>query len=307
LIPEALAVPFPSVPPGFRPLMLDDRAEITRRLGLNPPETSELTFTNLFMWRGHYRPLIGPVGEALGVVLRLEGEAPFGLGPVGPADPVSFTETMLGLLETITPTPMIARVGRNWVDAPGFRDRFRVVPDPDQNDYVYQTQELIHLAGRKYHQKKNHLNQFLNQYRFEALELDDHLAAEALELEEAWCELRQCSLDPGLSGEDRAVHEALRHFGRLDYRGLVLRIDGRIQAFSLGEPLNQETVVIHVEKANPDIRGLYAAINQLFCQRMWGAYRFINREQDLGREGLRKAKQSYHPHRLVEKFRVFPL
>lgn len=102
------------------------------------------------------------------------------------------------------------------------------------------------------------------------------------------------------------MREALTHFEELEYRGGAIEIDSRIEAFSLGEPLNTDTAVIHIEKANPEIPGLYAAMNQLFCQNAWSDMAYINREQDLGIEGLRKAKESYNPHHIAKKFTICP-
>lgn len=104
--------------------------------------------------------------------------------------------------------------------------------------------------------------------------------------------------------EDFAIHEALVNFKNLDFKGGAIEIDANIEAFSLGEMLDNKTAVIHIEKANPDIPGLYTVINQLFCKNTWYDTEFINREQDLGIEGLRKAKESYYPHHMVNKYTI---
>jgi hypothetical protein len=101
--------------------------------------------------------------------------------------------------------------------------------------------------------------------------------------------MKNAGQHPELLDEDRAIREALTHFEDLDFKGGAIVMDGRVEAFSLGEVLNPETAVIHIEKANPGISGLYAAINQRFCQEFWAGLPFVNREQDLGRPGLRKA------------------
>ena len=107
-----------------------------------------------------------------------------------------------------------------------------------------------------------------------------------------------------LQGEWEAVKAGLRNFYDLNLQGAVILINGNVEAFTLGELLNEETAVVHIEKANPMIPGLYAVINQEFCRHSWFQVPFINREQDLGVSGLRTAKMSYHPHHLVEKFRI---
>jgi hypothetical protein len=113
-------------------------------------------------------------------------------------------------------------------------------------------------------------------------------------------------LKPDLLAEDFAVHEALIHFEALGYQGGAILVNSVVEAFAMGEMLNQDTAVIHIEKANPDIPGLYAAINQLFSLNAWSRATYINREQDMGVEGLRKAKESYYPHHMVNKYTLIP-
>jgi len=132
---------------------------------------------------------------------------------------------------------------------------------------------------------------------------EGHLA-QCLELAAQWCQIRRCEEDLGLMGEWEAVGEALKKFQDLNVQGGVILLNDRVEAFTLGERLNEETAVIHLEKANPEIRGLYTAINQQFCEHAWAQMAFINREQDLGEPGLRTAKLSYHPHHFAEKFRI---
>lgn len=105
-------------------------------------------------------------------------------------------------------------------------------------------------------------------------------------------------------GEWDAIREALTNFRSLELKGGVILVDNRVQAFTLGERLNNNTAVVHIEKANTEIRGLYAIINQQFCEKQWKDVLHINREQDLGELGLREAKLSYNPCRLVEKYRI---
>jgi hypothetical protein len=109
-----------------------------------------------------------------------------------------------------------------------------------------------------------------------------------------------------LANESVAIKEAFTHFDDLGVKGGAILIDGKLEAFTLGEPLNRETVVIHIEKANPAYEGLYPMIHQAFLEQEWSEYTYVNREQDLGEEGLRKAKESYFPHHMVHKYKVTP-
>jgi hypothetical protein len=134
--------------------------------------------------------------------------------------------------------------------------------------------------------------------------MNDDYVQECLKLIEAWCEEHRCSDDMNLMAEWGAVNEALCNFNYLELQGAVILVDGLVQAFSLGELLNRETAVVHIEKASPSFPALYAVINREFCENSWKGVPFINREQDLGVDGLRQAKLSYHPHHLVEKYKV---
>jgi hypothetical protein len=176
--------------------------------------------------------------------------------------------------------------------------------DRDQSDYLYLTTELIQLSGRKYHRKRNHIKQFKEKYSYQYVPLTPEWIPECLRLETDWCDLRQCDVIQGLSNESAAIKEALTHFVDLGVRGGVILIEGKVQAFTLGEPLNPETVVIHIEKANPAHEGLYTMINQAFLENEWSGTSYVNREQDLGEEGLRKAKESYFPHHRVDKYTI---
>jgi hypothetical protein len=176
--------------------------------------------------------------------------------------------------------------------------------DRDQSDYVYLSRDLIELSGREFHAKKNHVNRFKRTYRHEYRRLSADLVEACLGLEVAWCDLRHCWETPTLASEEVAIHEALHHFGELSYLGGIILLEGKVEAFALGEALNPDTFVCHVEKANPDVDGLYAAVNQMFCEAEAARFTYVNREQDLGVPGLRKAKESYQPHHLEHKYRV---
>ncbi len=182
---------------------------------------------------------------------------------------------------------------------------FKWVADRDNFDYVYYAQDLIELKGRKYHSKKNHVNSFKKACQgYSYLPLTADLMAMCLEMLAEWCEKKDCYQDDILESEMNAIIEALENYQYLGLEGGAIMLDGRVEAFTFGEQINQDTAVIHVEKANPDVRGIYAVINQEFCRHTWQRMKYINREEDMGIEGLRKAKESYHPARMVEKYIV---
>ncbi len=291
----------------FKPLEIGDKETFARYLRADPPVISEMTFTNLFIWRKRYRPSWLEHEECLLVILAPDNSPPFGLPPAGPGDKARALGFLAGSIKAAGPGACISRVPGGFVERFVDQEKFEIRPDRDNSDYVYLAADLIHLPGKRYHKKKNHLNRFLKSYAYEYRELDEELVECFLDMQEQWCRIRECNEEPGLMLEDYAVYQALTHFEDLEYRGGAILMDNRVEAFALGEPLNENTAVIHIEKANPSFSGIYSAINQLFCQEAWSHMEYINREQDLGIEGLRKAKTSYGPHHMVDKYTLVPL
>lgn len=290
----------------FKPIALEDRVTFSRHFQEDPPQTSELTFTNLFVWRHRYHPSWALAHDCLLIILQPEDAQPFGLPPAGSGDKGAALNSLVQVLGEMTDDMQVCRVPEAFVENHLDRGIYDARLDEDNSDYVYLAENLINLSGNKFHRKKNHLNRFLKNYEFEYRPMDAALVKDFMELQEAWCQMRECVENPALLSEDYAIREALREFGELDYRGGAIVIDSRVEAFSLGELLNEKTAVIHFEKANPDIPGLYAAINNLFCKNAWSKMEYINREQDLGIPGLRKAKRSYNPHHMSNKYIVTP-
>ena len=291
--------------PEFKPVTIEDRDPISSKLGEYQPETSELTFTNMFVWRLHYG-FQWSMHENWLLVIGGNGKGVQALPPIGPPSRAEVTRMLLRWMEEERgiAQPGIDRADGRLVAELEGSGAFVFEPVREHFDYVYRTEELIRLAGGPYRAKRNNLNYLLRSFRIVYEPVTESSVEACLGLAENWCTLRRCEEDLNLLGEWDAIREALNHFGRLETEGGAILINGRLEAFALGERLNQETAVVHIEKANMEIRGLYAAINQQFCEKQWGDMPFINREQDLGEPGLREAKLSYNPDHLVEKFRI---
>ncbi len=287
----------------YKPLELADKEAIDAFLAADPPQTSELTFTNLFMWRHYYRTQWREAHGRLLLVQHPVDGAPFGLPPTGPGRAQEAVDAMSRDLLAAGCQPRISRAPQSLVEKLD-QSRCRVELNRDQSDYVYEASRLISLAGRKLHGKKNHLNNFKKNNDYQYLNLDLNQAQDVLGMQEDWCRLRDCPSDLSLLNEDWAVQEAISHCGELGFLGGVILVDAKVEAFSFGEMLNPTTAVIHIEKANPEISGLYAAINQMFASEAFAEIEYINREQDLGLAGLKKAKESYRPHHLVDKYEI---
>ena len=292
--------------PRFKPLALADREIFRTILWDYQAETSELSFTNLFIWQSHYGYQWSRDRDRLLVVSAAAGGEAWALPPVGPSPRVDLCRQVLGWLrdECGVANPAIERADPRLAAEVAGHPEFVVEPVRDHFDYVYRTDDLINLAGGNYHAQRNHINSLARSYpfRYEPLRAE-HLPA-CLDLSARWCKVKRCEDDLSLMGEWEAVTAALANFQALSLQGGVILVNDRVEAFTCGELLNKATAVIHLEKADPEVRGLYAVINQQFCRQAWAEVDFVNREQDLGEAGLRTAKMSYHPHHLVEKFRI---
>lgn len=292
--------------PHFKSLELEDRQYLTDILGTYKPATSELTFTNLFIWRSHYGFQWSVYKDWLLLYCAEATGGPYAFQPVGPSPRTGAIDMFFNWLrdEMKITRPSIERADGRLVDELGSVDRFLVEPLRDHADYVYRRENLQNLAGGKYRSKRNHINQFLRHYSYVYETLSDTHIEDCLELQEKWCKMNRCKDDLDLLGEHEAIIEILKYYKTLDVNGAVILVDGKVGAFTLGEMLNDDTAVIHIEKADPDIAGLYSLINQQFCEKQWQNTTYINREQDLGIPGLREAKISYNPDHLVEKYRI---
>ncbi len=290
--------------PQFKDLSLEEKPLFGALFNLFPPLISEFTFTNLFIWRDAYQLKISRLKKFL-CLLSDQGRDSFFFPPIGDGDMVECCRILLQFLQGREVLPKIGRVPEGMISQMDWkREGFVAELDRAQSDYVYLMEDLMTLQGRKYHRKRNHIKQFKDKYSYQYIPLTKERISECLRLEAEWCDLRHCEAIPGLFNESIAILEAFTHFEALGVKGGAILINGKLEAFTLGESLNRDTVVIHIEKANSTFDGLYPTINQAFLENEWSGYTYVNREQDLGEEGLRKAKESYFPHHMVNKYTV---
>lgn len=183
-----------------------------------------------------------------------------------------------------------------------FPGRYWIEYNRDRADYIYEVEKMISLSGKKLHGKRNHINKFKENnpdWRYEPLSRENVPAC--IEMAEEWKERNLCEERGEKHLEFCVTLRALDEYEQLGLKGGVLWIEDRVVAFTLGEELNKEMFVVHIEKAMADIQGAYPMINQQFLTHEASPYRFVNREEDTGEEGLRKAKLSYYPVFLQEK------
>lgn len=182
-----------------------------------------------------------------------------------------------------------------------FPDSFTYEYDRDSSDYIYSSSDLINLSGKKYHGKRNHLSHFRSfDYTFSLIEekdFDDCISFCTADYNNRYQEDNHSSV-----AEQYAINTYFSYFGEMGLAGGMIRIDGKVAAVTIGERLNSDTFCVHIEKADRNFDGIYTAVNNLFAKSAAADYKYINREEDLGIDGLRKAKLSYHPAFLLDKY-----
>ena len=176
-----------------------------------------------------------------------------------------------------------------------FPGKFEIEEMRDSFDYIYNTQDLINLSGKKYHGKRNHIAYFKknNSWTYEPITREN--IPQCIAMNEVWEKLNREKDPEGIDDELVAINKSFENYEKLNFKGGVLKVDGQIVAFTFGEEMNEDIFCTHVEKAFSDIRGAYPMINREFAERELSQYKYINREDDTGLEGLRRAKLSYYP------------
>lgn len=287
----------------FKKPELEDREKMLWHFGAGSSRGCERTFANIYLWARFYQVTWAEIEGAL--VFRSMGDGqPSYTCPAGRGDRRKALELLIEdsrekgypfRLHSVSPEEF-EELSR-W-----YPDTFQIEYSRDMADYVYETEKLIQLSGKKYHGKKNHINQFKTAFpdwSYEAI--TEKNVEECFQMALRWREFNGCEADPEKNKEMCVTLNSLRLFRELELKGGALRAGGEIVAFSLGEPVSEDTFVVHIEKAYADIRGAYPMINQQFLEHEAAEYRYVNREEDMGEEGLRRAKLSYRPVFMAEK------
>lgn len=291
----------------FKNLTKADKSLLDKYFRSRYYENSHFNFTNLFMWREPYHIKWCEEDDVLYMTCEWQGTL-MALQPFGaPEKMTAATARLIDYFAALGKKLIITGIEKSYKEVlENFTAaKFTVTADRDNYDYVYLADKLISLSGRKLHSKKNHLNAFKKLYpAAEYLPITAEIIPDCLAQLDRWYEIRIADEpdDPFIGYERAAIREIFADFDYFKLRGGAIRLDNKIIAFTYGEQLNDDTAVVHVEKADPDIRGAYPAINQGYVANTWCGMTYINREEDMGHEGLRKAKESYKPEKMIEKF-----
>jgi len=285
----------------FRELTIEDRLLFNTYFSKFDVEISEYTFTNLFLWKNSRIIKFAEYNNGL-IILANQNNEKYFMPPIGFSDYGRIIKFLLDSGKAIN-CSIVKRITESHYNSLKNLG-LKIIEDRDSFDYVYASHDLAHLKGRKYSSKRNFITNFLSEYTYEYKQYEEIYYNDCLRLTELWISKKDKN-DKTLFNEYLAIKELLNNFSKLNVTGAVLLIDGQVQAFAFGEKLNNETFVIHFEKANLDFKGLYQVINKLFIENeIAGRYDYVNREQDLGIPGIRKAKESYFPVKMIKKYIV---
>lgn len=263
----------------------------------------ELSFSNNFLWVAHYGTKWNIVEDSLVFYNPHRGSVSFPIGE----NPYKAVDVLMHYFEENNKTFMMHLVTEEQFEAleKHYPDKFTIEYIRDVADYIYEAESLGTLAGKKLHAKRNHINRFVENYpEWSYEEITDENLDDCLAMAQKWREQNKCDEDKEKSAEFCVTLRALKQRNEIGLIGGAIRTRDGIVAFSLGTPLTDDTFVVHIEKAFAEIQGAYPIINREFVLHAASGYRYINREEDLGEEGLRKAKLSYNPTILLEKGNV---
>lgn len=287
--------------PQSRPLVLADKERLDLLFLELHPRISELTFAGLYLFRHAHAYRLTMVGDALVILGRSSNDTPFFFPPLCGDIAVALNRLFADQLPLYGADELFVSsylTGRQC----------EIVADRDNADYLYLRQDLADLSGHRYHKKKNRLNVFIKHYAYEVVPYDRAYRDGCRALLAAWREARMLEGENlSLEREAQATADALEFAEELGISGLVVLVNKEVKGFVLGERLNQETSVCHFEKADPQLEGLSQLLDREFNRLLFTDCTYVNREQDLGDEGLRLAKSTYHPIELISKYQALPL
>ena len=289
----------------FRPLELEDKQVIDSYFEKEHSRKCAHSFNTIYLWQGHYNTNFCIENDTMFIRSVSDGVPSYHL-PIGSGELAESMEHILEDTRAFSEPPRIVGMRREDTERleaamPG---RFRFTERRDSAEYIYLASSLASLAGKKLHSKRNFINRFTQAFagRYEYLTYRGGMKGEVLQFHKKWCEQNNCKLSASLRDEKCVIHLALDHFDVLGLTGGVLKLDGEIIAFTFGSRLGEDTFDVHVEKADGEIPGAYPMINNCFVKNECMQYRYINREEDMGLEGLRRAKLSYQPEILLEDY-----
>lgn len=289
----------------FKTIEISDKKAIDACLSSNIYQSCDFCFANLYSWGCKFQTVFAIISDTLFLQFRDSDGQLYYMMPIGK---MPLRKALEMIIEDASakyiPFRMKGVSSVMWKQIEqGMPGMFHFIHDRNNDEYIYLTEKLIGLSGKKLQSKRNHINRFKAEnpdWSFRPI-TDRSEVEECLKMLDEWEDLNAERADKTLRYDYIATKTMLDNFETLQLCGGYIQTNGRIVAFSIGEPVNDDTFTVHVEKAYSGVNGAYTIINQQFAEHCGADYKYINREEDMGFENLRKAKLSYYPEILLEE------
>ncbi|MFE3845494.1 DUF2156 domain-containing protein [Thermoplasmatota archaeon] len=287
----------------FKLVELQDRDIFNTYYAKYPQVHSDYLFTTIISWMDYAKYHFTTYKNNLIIFTKIDNKIRL-RPPIGDRNKNIFDEVinLVKTNDTSYPISAIDSETKNWFEKN--YPNFVCIPHRDYFDYVYLSSDIAELEGSKYSKIRNRLNKFKRKYEYETEIISNENMASVKEFLNRWCLWKDCESDPLLKYEKKAIIFSMDNFFELNLEGIVIKINDKIEAISVYEKMNNDTAVIHYEKASPYYDEIYKAINNETAKKLRKKYRFINRESDMGVKGLKKAKMSYKPDHMVELYHL---
>lgn len=265
----------------------------------NNETTCENSYLNAIIWKDYYNYRYSLCGDSL--VIRLsEGKNNIYFLPLGNDFQLAFDEILKA--ENGHPVFCVSEGERLDKFLHFYKGKYGLKPIPENFEYIYSKEALFNLSGKKYHQKRNHLSAFSRKYSWHYETMSEENICDVIKVSDLWLKERADILDESLLHENSAIKRALSYFKELQIVGGIIYVEDEPVAYSFGTALNDDVFDVNIEKALNEYQGAYSVINNEFVKNELENYSLVNREDDLGIEGLRKAKLSYYPEIILKKY-----
>lgn len=289
----------------FKRIKLEDKEVIDSFLKHQNYRASDLCFTNLYTWGAKFNTQFAVTDDWLFIRFTDNNGRNSYLKPIGKANIKDGIDLILDDHKQFDGVFQVRGLTNEMIEEiesamPGVFD-YKL--NRSVSDYIYTSEKLIGLKGKKLQSKRNHINRFNreNDWKYISLHGEKEYVKECKALLKMWMKVNGDDEDPAEDFDMQAANLMLDNFEYLGLEGSIICVDGDIAAFTIGERLTEDTFVVHIEKARTDIHGAYTIVNQQLVENELSEYTYVNREEDMGIENLRKAKMSYYPDILLEK------
>lgn len=291
----------------FKDLNLEDKLVFDKYLKPYNFKTYEYSFTNLFMWRKADHIQYSIFQEALIIKKRDSSGAYYFMQPIGyNRDNLKIiVDKLIEYIKEYKFHYLFKQAEADFLKdlTECCPNEFSIIEDRDSFDYIYDSSRLINLSGRKIKNQKNHYNNFIKNNVYRITNITEEEVNQCMRFSQQWFD-KKGSEEGDLIYEQKAIEELLQYRELFNLKTLAVYVNGHISAFTIGEKINDNMAIIHIEKADSRINGLYNFLNKTFVEEYFSKVPFINREEDLGIDGLRMTKLAYKPVRLECKYNI---